>query len=164
MKKDVFGLKFGLPPVYSEECEVLILGSFPSVASRGNFYYANPRNRFWSMLQSVFGETVPEDKEGRERFLLSHKIAVWDMVKECETAGSADSSLKNLTRENINDIPELIRSAGIRKILCNGGKSHTLFKRYFKKEVDIPYYKMPSTSPANFRFDMEKWRSAFTSE
>ena len=116
------------------------------------------------MLQSVFGETVPEDKEGRERFLLSHKIAVWDMVKECETAGSADSSLKNLTRENINDIPELIKSAGIRKILCNGGKSHTLFKRYFKKEVDIPYYKMPSTSPANFKFDMEKWRSAFTNE
>lgn len=105
MKKDVFGLKFGLPPVYSAECEVLILGSFPSVASRGNFYYANPRNRFWSMLQSVFGETVPEDKEGRRSFLLSHKIAVWDMVKECETAGSADSSLKNLTRENINDIP-----------------------------------------------------------
>ena len=158
--KDVFGLKYGLPPVYSPECRVLILGSFPSVLSRGNFYYGNPRNRFWHMLGEIYGESVPADKEGRARFLLAHKIALWDMVKECEIAGSSDSDLKNLTRENINDIPSLISGGAVEKILCNGGKSYSLYKKYFAGVISLPYFLMPSTSPANFAFDADKWRRA----
>lgn len=158
--KDMFGLKYGLPPVYSPECRVLILGSFPSVLSRGNFYYGNPRNRFWHMLGEIYGESVPADKEGRARFLLARKIALWDMVKECEIAGSSDSDLKNLTRENINDIPSLISGGAVEKILCNGGKSYSLYKKYFAGVISLPYFLMPSTSPANFAFDADKWRRA----
>ena len=34
-------------PVFDEYCEILILGSFPSVKSRENqFYYGHPQNRF----------------------------------------------------------------------------------------------------------------------
>ena len=158
--KDAFGLKCGLPPVYSPECRVLILGSFPSVLSRGDFYYGNPRNRFWDMLSRVFCCGVPLDKAGRAQFLLARKIALWDMVKECEIAGSADSALKNLTRENINDIPSLIAGGRVEKVLCNGGKSYSLYKKYFAQSLLLPYYLMPSTSPANFHFDIEVWRGA----
>ena len=158
--KDVFGLKKGLAPVYSPACTRLILGSFPSVLSRGNFYYGNPRNRFWSMLSEVYREDIPKDKEGRGKFLLDRGIAVWDMVAECEIAGSADSSLKNLTDKNINDIPGLLEGGRVEKILCNGGKSYALYKKYFAKALNMPYLLMPSTSPANFKFNLDVWKNA----
>ena len=37
--------------VWNEDSKILILGSFPSVKSRGEmFFYAHPRNRFWNVM------------------------------------------------------------------------------------------------------------------
>ena len=158
MTRDVFGMKEGLPPIYSPDCEILILGSFPSVLSRGNFYYANPRNRFWQMLAQVFGEQVPTDIEGRKTFLLAHKIALWDVVKRTEIKGSGDEDLKP-TREQINDVAGLIAGGKIRKILLNGGRSAELFSKWLQKDISLPTVKMGSTSTRNFRFDFKEWES-----
>ena len=57
MASDVF---HPFPPVFCESSSVLILGSFPSVRSRGEgFYYGHPRHRFWRVIAGIFGEDVP---------------------------------------------------------------------------------------------------------
>lgn len=64
-------------PVVDKNSEILILGSFPSVKSREiNFYYGNPQNRFWKVLEEFFGEKIENDIESKKVFLKNHKIAV----------------------------------------------------------------------------------------
>ena len=81
------------PPLYDENSRVLILGSFPSVKSREQkFFYGHPQNRFWRVLAAVFASETPQTVAEKRRFLLSHGIALWDVIASCEITGSADSS------------------------------------------------------------------------
>ena len=147
----------GFQPVFDEKSRVLILGSFPSVMSRAvNFYYGNPQNRFWGMLGAFFGEEVPESAEGRRSFVLSHQIALWDVVMRCEIVGSSDASIKN---EVTADVGSLIAGSKISRILCNGATSYRLFSERFPEFLPIAK-KLPSTSPANPRFTAEPWLEA----
>ena len=152
--------QYGLAPVYSPECTRLILGSFPSVMSMNYFYYGNPRNRLWSVLARITGDTVPKDPDGKREFLLAHKIAMWDIVSYCDIRGSGDADIKITRCDQINDVPALIRGGNIKRILCNGAKSYDLFMRYHGDKIDIETCLLPSTSPANFKFDIDKWRDA----
>ena len=147
--------KTGFAPVYNEESKVLILGSFPSVKSREiEFYYGNKQNRFWRMLCGYFNEEIPVDTQGKREFLLRNRIALWDMAVSCEIQGSADASLKNA---ELADLNEILNTADIQRILLNGTLAYDLFcQRY--ADMDIPYAKMPSTSPANPRYDEKIWR------
>ncbi|MDE6550202.1 MAG: DNA-deoxyinosine glycosylase [Clostridia bacterium] len=154
--------QYGLAPVYSPDCTHLILGSFPSVMSRNYFYYGNPRNRLWSVLAEITGDTVPPHPDGKRDFLLYHKIAMWDIVSYCDIRGSGDADIKIVSDKQINDIPALIKGGSIKKILCNGSKSFALFNRYHAGKMNIETVLLPSTSPANFKFDIEKWRDALT--
>ena len=147
----------GFRPVFDEKSRVLILGSFPSVLSRAvSFYYGNPRNRFWGMLGAFFGEEVPESAEGRRSFVLSHQIALWDVVMRCEIVGSSDASIKN---EVTADVGSLIAGSKISRILCNGATSYRLFSERFPEFLPIAK-KLPSTSPANPRFTVGPWLNA----
>lgn len=147
--------KIGFAPVYAKDSRCLILGSFPSVKSRQiDFYYGNPQNRFWRMLCGYFGEEVSPTTEGKKEFLKRRKIALWDMATSCEIEGSADSSLKNAV---LVDLDEILQNAPIEKILLNGTLAYQLFLQKYA-DLQIPYAKMPSTSPANPRFDREIWR------
>ena len=94
-------LKHTFEPVYDKNSTILILGSFPSVKSRENgFYYGHPQNRFWKVMGSIF----EQDKdtlggasiETKVKFLKKHKIAIWDVIDECDIIGSSDSSIKNV--------------------------------------------------------------------
>lgn len=148
-------------PIFDENSRILVLGSFPSVISRkNNFYYGNPRNRFWYVLESVFGDKVPETSEGKKEYLLKHRVALWDTVSECDIIGSADSKIDK-RRLKPNDLKKLLANApNITKIVCNGKKSYEIFMYYFGSEG----YKaelMPSTSPANTWFDIEPWQRVF---
>ena len=147
-------VKMGFPPVYDERSEVLILGSFPSVKSREiSFYYGNRQNRFWRTICGFFGEEIPETVEGKKDFLTRRKIALWDMVVECEIEGSADASIQNAKTA---DLKEIFKCSPIKKILLNGTLAYDLFIKEYEG-CGIPYEKMPSTSPANPRFSKEKW-------
>ena len=144
----------GFAPVFDENSEMLILGSFPSVKSREtDFYYGHKQNRFWKTVCGVFGEEVPLDKEGKIQFLKRRKIALWDMVTQCDIIGSSDASVKNAV---VADLSVILNRANIKKILLNGTLSYNLFCKYYE-DISIPYFKMTSTSPANPRFSKQEW-------
>lgn len=141
-------------PVYDENASLLILGSFPSVKSRENqFYYGHPQNRFWKVTAGVFGDTVPVTIEEKRTFLLRNHIALWDVIASCDIAGSSDSSIRNVAA---NDMQVILSHAPIRAILVNGDTAYRLFLKYCKKEGQPPVYRMPSTSPANAAWSVER--------
>ncbi len=147
-------LKHGFPPVYDLNSQILILGSFPSVKSREiSFYYGHKQNRFWKTVCEFFGEDIPPTVDGKKDFLKRRKIALWDTVEECEIVGSSDASVKNT---KIVDLSPILKTAHIKKILLNGSLAYKLFCEKYA-DLGIPFYKMPSTSPANPRFNKSVW-------
>ena len=119
----------GFEPVFDERSRVLVLGSFPSVLSRANdFYYGNPRNRFWRVMARVLGELVPADEDipAKRRLLLAHCVALWDVVQSCDVRGSSDASIKNVVPV---DVARITSVSPVRAVLCNGGTAGRLYHR-----------------------------------
>lgn len=145
----------GFEPFFDSESEILILGSFPSVKSREtDFYYGNKQNRFWRTLAKLYDCDAPTDNEEKKSFLTQHKIALWDIVIECDIEGSMDANIKNPV---IADIYRVVNAAPIKKIFTNGQKAHALFIKNFPELKNITVC-LPSTSPANGRFSEGKWK------
>ena len=143
-----------IPPLYDENSKILILGSFPSVKSRETaFFYGHPQNRFWRTLAGVLSEEVPKTIEEKKDFLHRNHIAVWDVIGSCEIIGSSDSSIRNVVP---NDIAVILDRADIRQIYCNGAKSHEYFCRYQEKKFGRKAMRLPSTSPANAAFSLDR--------
>ncbi|MCI9065789.1 MAG: DNA-deoxyinosine glycosylase [Lachnospiraceae bacterium] len=149
-----------IPPLYDEFSRVLILGSFPSVKSREQqFFYGHKQNRFWRVMAQVLDCPVPVSIEQKREMLLSHHIAVWDVIAGCEITGSSDASIRNVTP---NDLSEILTCADIREIYTNGGKAGQLYKKYIYPANGREAVTLPSTSPANAGYSLEKlveaWR------
>ena len=141
-----------IPPVFDERARILILGSFPSVRSREKaFFYGHPQNRFWKVLAAVYGCAVPETVAEKRAFLLAHGIALWDVIASCDITGSADSSIKNAVP---NDLSVILNKADIQKIFLNGRTTEKIFNRY--QRCAVPAVCLPSTSPANAAWSLEK--------
>ena len=144
----------GIEPVYNEQSKILILGSFPSVKSReSHFFYGHPQNRFWRVLADVLESELPITIEQKTEFLLKHHIAVWDVIASCEIKGSSDSSIKNVIP---NDIDRILSISPIVQIYTNGNASAGLYDKYCLKLTEKPAIKLPSTSPANAAFTLER--------
>ena len=153
-----------IPPVYDQNSRVLVLGSFPSVKSREcGFFYGHRQNRFWRVLAAVCGTETPVSIEKKKKLLLKNGIAVWDVIRSCEISGSADSSIKNVVP---NDVCRIIKESRIERIFTNGKKSEELYKKYLENETGIRSECLPSTSPANAAWSlerlMEKWAVIMT--
>lgn len=147
------------PPLYDENSRVLILGSFPSVKSREQmFFYGHPRNRFWRVLAGVFSCAVPQTIEEKRRFLLSNGIALWDVIASCEITGSSDSSIKNVVA---NDLRQILEAADIRKIFVNGKTAEKYYKKYTEPVIGREAVCLPSTSPANAAWSLERLTEAW---
>ena len=147
-------------PLYNENSKTLILGSFPSVKSREQmFFYGHPQNRFWKVISSVFGCYTPESIEEKRAFLLEHGIALWDVIASCEITGSSDSSIKNVTA---NDISPILKSADIRQIYVNGKTAEKYFNKYISKTIGRDAICLPSTSPANAAWSTERLVTAWS--
>ena len=149
-----------IEPVYDENSRILILGSFPSVKSREvGFFYGHPQNRFWRVLAALYEEETPKTVEGKRDFLLSRRIALWDVISSCEITGSSDSSIKNAVP---NAVEEILRSAPIERIYTNGGTAHRLYDRFLRERTGMDAICLPSTSPANAAWTLlrllEEWR------
>lgn len=149
-----------IEPVYDENSKILILGSFPSVKSREEmFFYGHPQNRFWKVTAAVFGCEVPETVSEKREFLLKNNIAVWDTIASCDIVGSSDSTIKNVIP---NDIGKILDGAHIRQIFVNGKTSEKYYNKYIRNKIGIEAVCLPSTSPANAQWSLEKlidaWR------
>ena len=141
-------------PIFDSDSEILILGTLPSVKSRENaFYYGHPQNRFWKVVAAICEEPIPSTIEEKKAFLHRNHIALWDVIATCEIKGSSDSSIKNVTANNIDS---LLKKSNIRKIYCNGKKAKILFDRHIEKHQNITAEALPSTSPANAAWTLDK--------
>lgn len=149
-----------IPPVFNKDSRVLILGSFPSVKSREyGFFYGHPQNRFWKVAARVFNEEVPHTISEKKDFLIRNYIALWDVIGSCEITGSSDSSIKNLT---VNDISLILKTADIQAVYLNGGKAYQLYKKYIFPVTGREGICLPSTSPANAAWNIDKLTEAWS--
>ena len=149
-----------IEPVFNSNSKVLVLGSFPSQKSREQmFFYGHPQNRFWRVLATVFGCAESHTVAEKRTFLLSHGVAVWDVIASCDIVGSADSSIKNVVP---NDLSIILSVADIKAIFVNGKTAEKYYNKYLKNVVGREAVCLPSTSPANAAWSFERlvqqWR------
>ena len=148
-----------IPPLYDENSRVLILGSFPSVKSReAMFFYGHPQNRFWKLMALLFEAETPSTVEEKKRLVLSHGIAMWDTIHSCTITGSSDSSIKDVVP---NDLSVILNNSRVKRIFCNGAASHRLYQKYIYPINNIPAQKLPSTSPANAAWSLDRLAEAW---
>lgn len=153
-------IKHPFPPLYNENSRVLILGSFPSVKSREEmFFYGHPQNRFWRVLAAVLGCDVPQNIAEKREMLLSHGIALWDVLASCEIEGSADSTIKNAVP---NDLSPIFAAAKIEKVFVNGKTAEKYYNKYLKEKLGREAVCLPSTSPANAAWSAERLVKAWS--
>ena len=154
----------GFEPVFDKNSRILILGSLPSVKSREQgFYYGHPRNRFWTVIAAVTGRDVPVTIPQKKLLLLETGIALWDVVSECDIAGSADSKIKNVIPADLSRITDKCR---INAVYANGSTAAALYRKYQQSVIGMEITLLPSTSPANAAWSTEKliteWKRVIT--
>lgn len=147
-------LEHTFDPIYDKDSKILILGSFPSVKSReNNFYYGHPQNRYWKVLANILEVEVPDTPEEKAEMLLKNNIAIWDVIHSCSIIGSSDTSIKDVV---VNDFSEILANSQVKTIYVNGGKAYELYHKYAEKNTGIKAVKLPSTSPANAAWNLER--------
>lgn len=147
-------VKHPFPPLYDKDSRILILGSFPSVKSREQkFFYGHPQNRFWKVISGIFNEKMPDTIEEKKRLILGNHLALWDVIAECEITGSSDASIRNA---RANDLSEILMHSSVKKIIVNGKTAEKLYIRYIEPSTGIKAAVLPSTSPANAAWKLDR--------
>ena len=143
-----------IEPVYDSNSKILILGSFPSVKSREQqFFYGHKQNRFWRVMAQVLDCAVPEDVAQKRAMLLTHHVALWDVIASCEITGSSDASIRDARP---NDLSRILSQADIQAIYTNGSKAHELYQKYIFPVNGREAQPLPFTSPANAGYSLER--------
>lgn len=143
-----------IPPIYTENSKILILGTIPSPKSRENsIFYGHPQNRFWKVLSQILKEPFPNTNDEKINIAKKHNIAIWDVLYSCDIEGASDNSIKNPVP---NDLNKIINQSQIKYIFTTGTKAFQLYNRYCLENTGIEAILLPSTSPANFRYNVEK--------
>ena len=146
------------PPVYDRESRLLILGSFPSVKSREDgFYYGTHTNKLGELLKITYS-TRRRTKKKKNAFLLTRHIALWDCIASCRIHASSDSSITDAIP---NDIASLLKQSRIERIITNGNKAYEVYMKYIYPVVKTEAVRLPSTSPANATWSLEKLTQAW---
>ena len=156
--------KHGFPPLYDKASDTLILGSFPSVRSRDQaFFYGHPQNRFWKIIAAVYGEPAPvhDDIGAKKKLILKHHLALYDVIEECDITGSSDSSIKNVIPADINGI---IKKSSVKRIFVNGKTAEKYYIKYLESITGIKAVCLPSSSPANAAWSLDKLTEAWKKE
>ena len=123
------------------------------------FYYHHPQNRFWKVIANILAAEVPETIADKKKMLLSGRIAIWDVMHSCTITGSSESSIKDVI---VNDFTKLLETADIRQIYGNGGKAYELYQKYSVDKTGRQMIKLPSTSPANAAWSLERLAEAWS--
>ena len=157
---DRLTLTHGFGPFWRPDSRLLILGSFPSAASReAGFYYGHPRNRFWQVLSFLAGEEAPVTAEEKKTFLARKGIALYDVICSCSVAGSSDASIRDAVPADLS--PILAGSRAGERIFANGKLAQSCFERFQAPVLGLSCVCLPSTSPANASYSLERLRAAW---
>jgi hypoxanthine-DNA glycosylase len=148
-------------PIIDENSQKLILGTFPSIRSFEDFYYGHPRNQFWKILAEVYRESIPVTPEDKIDFILSHELALWDVIYKCKRrdGNSLDSNLEIV---EVAPIGRLLRKyPNIKQIFFTSRTAERIFRKHFKGlKIETDY--LPSPSPAYtalpFEAKVKEWR------
>jgi hypoxanthine-DNA glycosylase len=153
----------GLAPVVNAGTRLIVLGSFPGVASlKAQQYYGHPQNHFWKILGALWAAPLPQMPYAqRIESMLAHGVGLWDVYGACEREGSLDSAIR---QGELNDFAWLqVQCHQLRAIVHNGGESFKHAKH--TERLGLPVYKLPSTSPANaswsFGRKLAAWKEVF---
>ena len=146
-------------PVFGPASRALILGSWPSPESwRQGFYYGHPRNRFWPLLARLCGAQTPATVEEKRMLILQNGLALWDVLERCTVTGASDASIRDPVPV---DLAALLEQAPVEAVFCNGAAAFRLYEKLLRPVSGIPAVRLPSTSPANAAFGMEKLAAAW---
>lgn len=154
-------VKTAFPPIVDQQCKILLLGTMPGDRSLSlQQYYGHAGNHFWKLIYALFELPVDPDYEARKRFLLSHGIALWDVLESCTCEGSLDSNIKN---EVVNDFPAFYKQyPSITEVFFDSRRAEQFYLRYIKKSEAKNYHLLPSPSRANaartFEQKLEQWK------
>jgi len=153
----------GLPPVIAPHTRLVVLGSFPGVASlQAQQYYGHPRNHFWPVLGALWGQDlVALPYAQRLQVMQAKGLGLWDVYAACRRAGSLDSAIQDAV---LNDLASLQQLApGLCGVAHNGGESARAMRH--TAALGLPVWRLPSTSPANASWSFDRklaaWRSVF---
>lgn len=157
----------GLAPIVCAETKLMVLGSFPGVASLvAQQYYAHPRNHFWPVLSALWGltgEAALQHRPYAERIAEAQGrgLGIWDVYASCLREGSLDSDIEQAELNPLQRLKEW--APGLRGIAHNGGESARHMK--VTARLGLPVVRLPSTSPANASWSLDRkvaaWREAF---
>lgn len=153
----------GLGPVVSPATRLVVLGSFPGVASlQAQRYYGHPRNHFWPILSALWGvDLVGLSYPLRLRAMLDHGVGLWDVYASCRRVGSLDSNIESARPNDLARLRQLAPT--LRAVAHNGGESARSMQRTLALGVEV--LRLPSTSPANASWSFDRkfaaWRTAF---
>jgi hypoxanthine-DNA glycosylase len=154
----------GLAPVIAANTRLVVLGSFPSVASlQAQQYYAHPRNHFWPILSALWGLDLRALPYAERIAVVRDKgLGIWDVYASCRREGSLDSAIEEAVP---NDLASLKRRAPqLQAVAHNGGESARHMR--ITRTLGLPVWRLPSTSPANASWSFERklaaWRDCFT--
>ena len=159
-------MKSGLTPIVNLNARILILGTLPGDKSiRQQQYYAHPQNQFWRILTDVYGEPFHETYAERVALIARHDLAVWDVLRSADRAGSLDSKIQNAVPNEFGAF--FARLNRLEAIAFNGQKASALFNRYIANSDHGPRCAfrtavLPSTSPAytlSFVDKVAQWRT-----
>jgi mug G:T/U mismatch-specific DNA glycosylase len=115
------------------------------------------------VLARILNDDVPESIDEKIKFLLSHHIAIYDAAISCEIEGSSDAKMSKIVPANLKPI---FKEANIMQVYANGGKAYEICKKYLEdgiiKATKNEVIKLPSTSPANAKFSLERLTNEWT--
>ena len=140
--------KTAFPPIVNDASRILILGTMPGERSLElQQYYGHRGNHFWKIIFTLLNVPPITDYEEKKRLLLTHHIALWDVLQACSREGSADSNIHN---EQANDFDHFFRShPHITTVFFASGKAEEYYTRYATRRPGITYMRLPSPSGAN---------------
>lgn len=149
----------GLPPVVDARTRVLILGSFPGVASlAARQYYAHPRNHFWPIMAAILGEPMTAMPYAvRLARMGARGVGLWDIIVACQRKGSSDGAIRNA---ELGEIARIRRIAPLLAVVCFNGNTAASAEPAWR-DAGYATLRMPSTSPAYtrpFEEKLEGWR------
>lgn len=149
----------GLAPIANAQTRVLVLGSFPGVASlAAGQYYAHPRNQLWPIMASLWpDDPLPAPYAARCAWLLAHGVGLWDVYASCVRQGSLDSAIRKAV---CNDFAGLRQHCPQLALIAHNGQAS--YRHHAQlAHLHIPSVCLPSSSPAHASLRLEQKVSAW---